>query len=555
MTELQNTGSLSWPETCAALQRHNVNDDMDRAMLGTTTVHTVHAVPIGYGRVLGELLGRSEAPVATLVLNVAALWSTSSSNSSSSSSSSSMPDVAKLVLDNRVGETDTTTLDVVRVNDAELQPLHDYVRSSTTLRRLELWSSAVHTTCRIANNERMDVRLWPLLVAAVANPGIDCLVIHAVISAAALAYVVREMRSLSTLFLDPDVFPDPAQDATVLATISNAFGAAHTTLQHVRLVGPEGGPQSCIPLVESIVPHLARHAGLRRLDLGDAASTPFSQPDWALLLFTTRTLEHLSIADYYFDETSFPPFIKALQSNTTVTRLTLSNGRLSSQAGTLLGTFVNRDANRNGNKVSKLELDSIYGNLNVTSMLIGSALSTLILTQTLRNARHRPDTTFTNDLRTTPPNMFRALAQWASQVSLQRLHLAALGQAMVPSLAQYLAVTVTLQELVFTETNTNVDVAWLVTAIGQNGSLVTVQVERENKQTVFNAEQQCKVSAALQRNRCLQDLLGNVNDPAEQDAAVAATAGTALLPCLLRTALQAPRLAPTTLLTGLLALV
>jgi hypothetical protein len=122
-------------------------------------------------------------------------------------------------------------------------------------------------------------------------------------------------------------------------------------------------------------------------------------------------------------------------------------------------------------------------------------------------------------------------------------------------LVQYLAVTVTLQELVFTETNANVDVAWCVTAIGQNGSLVTVQVERENKQTVFDTEQQCKVSAALQRNRCLQDLLGNDNDPAEQDAAVAATARTTLVPCLLHMALQAPRLAPTTLLTGLLALV
>jgi hypothetical protein len=133
-------------------------------------------------------------------------------------------------------------------------------------------------------------------------------------------------------------------------------------------VGPEGGPQSCIPLVESIVPHLASHAGLRRLDLGDAASAPFSEPDWDLLL---STLEHLSIAGYYFDETSFPPFIKALQSNTTVARLTLSNGRLSSQAGLLLGTSVNREANRNGNKVSELELYSIYGNLNVTSILIG----------------------------------------------------------------------------------------------------------------------------------------------------------------------------------------
>jgi hypothetical protein len=133
----------------------------------------------------------------------------------------------------------------------------------------------------------------------------------------------------------------------------------------------------------------------------------------------------------------------------------------------LLGTFIHHDANCNGNKVSELELDSIYGNLNVTSMLFGSVLETLILTQTLCNARHRPVTTFTNDLRTTLPNMFRALAQWAPQVSLKRLHLAALGQAMVPSLAQYLAVTVTLQELVFTETNVNVDVAWLVTAIGQ----------------------------------------------------------------------------------------
>jgi hypothetical protein len=89
-----------------------------------------------------------------------------------------------------------------------------------------------------------------------------------------------------------------------------------------------------------------------------------------------------------------------------------------------------------------------------------------------------------------------------------------------------------------------------------NGSLVTVQVERENVQTVFDAEQQCKGLAALQRNWCLQDLLGRDNDPVEQDAAAAAvaTAGTALVPCLLHTALQ-PRLAPTTLLTGLLALV
>jgi hypothetical protein len=102
----------------------------------------------------------------------------------------------------------------------------------------------------------MDARLWPLLVAAVANVVLDCLVIHATVSATALAYVVRQLRSLRTLWLDPDVFPDPAQDATVLEILSSAFGAK-TTLQRVRLVGPKGGPQSCIPLLEAIVPHLA----------------------------------------------------------------------------------------------------------------------------------------------------------------------------------------------------------------------------------------------------------------------------------------------------------
>jgi hypothetical protein len=87
-----------------------------------------------------------------------------------------------------------------------------------------------------------------------------------------------------------------------------------------------------------------------------------------------------------------------------------------------------------------------------------------------------------------------------------------------------------------------------------------VQIERENAQTVFDAEQQGKVSAILQRNRCLQDLLGSDNDPAEGDAVVVEAmplqgSKTALVPCLLRTAQQAPRLAPTTILTGLMALV
>jgi hypothetical protein len=53
--------------------------------------------------------------------------------------------------------------------------------------------------------------------------------------------------------------------------------------------------------VEAIAPHGA----LRHLDLGDAASTPFSKPEWDYLLSTARTLEHLSIAEYYFDKTSF----------------------------------------------------------------------------------------------------------------------------------------------------------------------------------------------------------------------------------------------------------
>jgi hypothetical protein len=212
-----------------------------------------------------------------------------------------------------------------------------------------------------------------LLVAAVANVGLDCLVLHATVSATALVYVVQQLRSLRTLWLDPDVFPDPAQDATMLEILSSAFGA-NTTLQRVRLVGPEGGPQSCISLVEAIVPHLARHGALRRLDLGDAASTPVSEPEWDYLLSTARTLEHLSIADYYFDKTYFPPLIKALTSNTTVMRLTLSNGRLRSPSQHVAG-HVHGDANRNGNKVSDLELDSICGNLNVTSALIGSALA------------------------------------------------------------------------------------------------------------------------------------------------------------------------------------
>jgi hypothetical protein len=85
---------------------------------------------------------------------------------------------------------------------------------------------------------------------------------------------------------------------------------------------------------------------LRRRDLGDAASTPFSKPEWDYLLSTARTLEHLSIAEYYFDKTSFPPLIKALTSNTTVTRLTLSNGRLSSPSQHVAG-HVHSNANRN----------------------------------------------------------------------------------------------------------------------------------------------------------------------------------------------------------------
>jgi hypothetical protein len=134
--------------------------------------------------------------------------------------------------------------DLERV-DAKLQPLNDDLRSSITLRRLELWSSALPTACRsIADKQQsMDARLWPLLVAALANVGLDCLVIHATVSATALPYVVRQLRSLRTLWLDPDVFPNPAQDATVLEILSSAFGA-NTTLQRVRLVGPEDGPQS-----------------------------------------------------------------------------------------------------------------------------------------------------------------------------------------------------------------------------------------------------------------------------------------------------------------------
>jgi hypothetical protein len=119
----------------------------------------------------------------------------------------------------------------------------------------------------------------------------------------------------STLFLDPDAFPDSTTPSRTLR-----FSKTWQCVWH-----------ECIVTLCTLVGTRRWTAKLH--STGRKYRASFGQTCWLastgfgrchldalfqdLLLSTTLTLEHLSIADFYFNETSFPPLIKALQSNTT----------------------------------------------------------------------------------------------------------------------------------------------------------------------------------------------------------------------------------------------
>jgi hypothetical protein len=178
------------------------------------------------------------------------------------------------------------------------------------------------------------------------------------------------------------------------------------------------------------------------------------------------------------------------------------------------------------------------------TMLVDSSLEVLDLDDELQqgaNAEH----------------FFDALISNSSQVSLVALHLDNLSTPSAEALSRFLRTTTTLQRLIVGNIAYNADREVVLSAIRQNGSLHSVNLQR-GAASFFATEQMTRMEAFLERNKSVPLLLAkpslNRFDGGDDDE-LDSVEKTDLLqfPALMTSSRSAPRMAPNSVLIGLLA--
>jgi hypothetical protein len=297
------------------------------------------------------------------------------------------------------------------------------------------------------------------------------------------------------------------------------------------------------------------------------------------VLRSTQTLSHLQIEDYSFDLDCMGIFVAALRSNCTVSAISFEICRMEKVAldmwvqclrshGSKIGRLLfEPDVRGRYQRVGRLRwqlVGSLEENM-LDSNVIGKALLDMVIHSSVI------DLDLEKDFREAIPSydlLFDGMTCHESEVCLSKLAVGAVDETVVAALARFLPHSSHVQELsmpnlfalylqelsvpnLFAETQTSHRL--LLSAIQQNGSLLRMKATS----MIHHDRVWVKLVAAYcQRNEWVPKLLAQSQRATEEmDGNESGTLNgldLCLVPTILFVARQAPRMAPSNILIGLL---
>jgi hypothetical protein len=422
----------------------------------------------------------------------------------------------------------------------DLRPLLQFIATSQALR-----------TVHLHGGEGLEDLTSRVLQALTQNPSITKFEVDSRLrtSPQAFAHFLMNAPFLRTLDVSVEAFVNFTPDD--LATLGAAIGQTET-LHELHLYSLDESDYNRIG--ELILMHLGFHSHqLRtlRLFLGSDATTGHFRA-LSSALSSAQTLSHIIMENYTFDLDSMALFVAALQSNTTVTTISLGFFcQMEKRPLDVWTQFLKSDKS----KIRELRFEPDDGNNTlegnvIKSNVIGTALFPLLIQSSVRALD------LGADIRGEVPSyamMFDGMTFHESEIRLSKLAIRALDQTVVMALSRFLPHSSSLQELSTSDLFDQTNYRLLLPAIRQNGSLH--RVDEENMQVLDRVWQKL-VTAYCKRNEMVPKLLAQrQSDTEETDDNESVTLGRidpCLVPMILFVSQQVPRMAPNNILIGLL---
>ena len=406
-----------------------------------------------------------------------------------------------------------------------------YIRESEAMRKVDLWGGAEEAG-----------RTFFLAMAE--NPCIEELRMDSIRIgpfAESFALFLRTTRSLKTLsmFLGGIEKHDASREL-----VAEAFGV-NQTLESLKFFDrTDGATDTDTAMVESVLSRLGSHPRLRELTLvGDFTDVAHIDA-LASFLGSTSLLEHLYLSFYRFNKENMEDLVGALYSNQSLTKLSLRNCTIDSEATNVFRTFMQSCETRSS--IRELCIDSV--NDGVFEGSSDRAILASMVTMPDENQGTGSSSSIGSSLQMLDlgnGNVFAgfcdAFAANASRIRLPCLCTDISTDGDWETLNRCLPKLVYLKELEFhpfRDRDEDGISRGLVAALGTNGSLQRVIV---NHTGFFNEAELRLIQLISQRNELIP--ISVTNGKTE----------LSLLPMLFQSAKQAPRTAPNSILLGLLA--